>query len=79
MVGISSRRSGLGYGAVEREITPEKPGRIKFRGTYWKAKLAASASRRIGKGEKVKVLDMQGISLMVVPDDNEVSYDWLSN
>ncbi|MCX8176628.1 MAG: nodulation protein NfeD, partial [Candidatus Bathyarchaeota archaeon] len=54
-----------GYGDVVEEITPEKPGFIIYQGEYWKAK----SSRKIGKGERVKVIGKEGPMLIVEPKD----------
>ena len=61
------RTSHANYGVVDKAIAPNQPGRIKFQGSYWKAALADPNCPRIEAGKPVQVVDMQGITLLVVP------------
>lgn len=66
------RTNPLGYGVVDKSIAPNRPGRIRFRGTYWKAELAYPGCRKIAAGETAKVIGIQGIGLLVTPEDDEL-------
>ncbi|MBD3884531.1 NfeD family protein [Phormidium tenue FACHB-886] len=57
-------------GVVDKAIAPHRPGRIKFQGTYWKAELADPGYKRVEVGELVQVVGLQGIRLLVVPEEN---------
>ena len=48
-------------GIVTKEITSNNYGEVKVDGTIWTAK----ASKKIKKDEKVKVLDIEGVKLIV--------------
>ena len=48
---------------VTRTITPETPGRVEFRGSYWNAQ----ASEKIAEGESVEIIDKNNITLIVKP------------
>ena len=56
-------------GKVEQTICLNKPGRVKFRGSFWKAILTHPNCRIVKPGEVVKVLGRQGITLLVVPKE----------
>ena len=53
-------------GIVTKEITSNNYGEVKVDGTIWTAK----ASKKIKVDEKVKVLDIEGVKLIVERDDN---------
>lgn len=50
----------LNYGTVDQPMTANQPGRIKFRGSYWKAELAYPDCRSVERGETVQVIGVQG-------------------
>lgn len=57
------RVEDLGKNAVVSErITPEKPGRIRYRGTSWKG---ISYSETFEKGDKVSIVQEEGLTLVV--------------
>ncbi|MFO7849270.1 MAG: NfeD family protein [Spirochaetia bacterium] len=58
-----SRIDDLGKTAVVNErITPDKPGRVRYRGTSWKG---VSYSETFEKGDKVSIIQEDGLSLIV--------------
>jgi membrane protein implicated in regulation of membrane protease activity len=57
----------VAQGQVDRTITATQTGRIRFRGSFWKAELVSRKGRAIAPGEVVKVVGRQGIRLLVVP------------
>jgi membrane protein implicated in regulation of membrane protease activity len=57
------------HGQVEQAIAPEHAGRVRFQGSIWKAKFADSHYEPVMPGESVKVLGVQGITLVVVPEE----------
>lgn len=65
------RVSKSGFAVVDQPIALNRPGRVRFQGTYWKAELADSNCQQVGVGETVRVVGRQGIALLVVPE----SYD----
>ena len=48
-------------GVVTEDIDPVEGGRVKVRGECWKA----SSDEKICKGEEVKVIDIEGVTLKV--------------
>jgi membrane protein implicated in regulation of membrane protease activity len=58
----------VAQGYVEETITPTQVGRIRFRGSFWKAELADCTCRLVKPGELVQVVGRQGITLLVVPE-----------
>ncbi|AEC51014.1 nfeD protein [Pyrococcus sp. NA2] len=54
-------------GTVVEDLNPE--GMIKVRGELWKAR--SKYGRKIEKGEKVRVVDMDGLTLIVVKEGGE--------
>ncbi|MGF1497230.1 MAG: NfeD family protein [Elainellaceae cyanobacterium] len=53
-------------GQVERTITLVQPGRVRFQGTYWPARLQSSYGQVIANpGEWVRIVGRQGITLLV--------------
>nr|3WWV_A Chain A, Stomatin operon partner protein [Pyrococcus horikoshii OT3] len=54
-------------GTVVEELNPE--GMIKVRGELWKAR--SKFNGKIEKGEKVRVVDMDGLTLIVVRERKE--------
>ncbi|AOX02502.1 hypothetical protein BJP34_26395 [Moorena producens PAL-8-15-08-1] len=57
-----------GVGKVERTITPTKPGRVKFKATYWPARLCDHDSQvTLMPDDQVTVVGRHGITLLVVP------------
>lgn len=53
---------------VEKVITQEHPGRVKYQGAYWPAKLYQVDGRiAVLPGEAVSVVAIQGITLFVIP------------
>ncbi|MGB3509449.1 MAG: NfeD family protein [Microcoleaceae cyanobacterium] len=55
------------HGVVEEKITPNEPGRVKFRATYWPAVLFGDYSMTLDPGQEVAVIGHQGITLLVRP------------
>lgn len=54
---------------VLEEITPDKPGRVRFRGTSW---AAASLSENFSPGDTVEIIETTGLTLTVTaPFDRE--------
>ncbi len=51
-------------GRVVQELNPE--GMVKIRGELWKAE--SKTGERIGVGEKVRVVEVRGLTLIVVPE-----------
>lgn len=65
-----------GIGQVEKTITATQPGRIHFRATSWPARFCYPDSQPDGSlkvipGEDVIVVGRQGITLLVVPTNQE--------
>jgi membrane protein implicated in regulation of membrane protease activity len=55
-------------GIVDRLITCEQTGRVKYRGTYWFAQIYQPDHHIvISIGEPVNIIGIQGITLLVVP------------
>ncbi|NJO43927.1 MAG: hypothetical protein HC865_26040 [Cyanobacteria bacterium RU_5_0] len=55
-------------GVTDQTIAFGKPGRVRYRGTYWKARLYHPNQRTtIQPGDPVRILAMQGITLLVTP------------
>jgi membrane protein implicated in regulation of membrane protease activity len=67
------RTSKTGYGVVDKAIAPHHTGRIKYLGSYWKAALADPNCQRLEVGEAVRVVGVQGITQLVVPEGYESS------
>jgi membrane-bound ClpP family serine protease len=61
------------HGKVEQLIAPDHTGRVKYRGSFWKAELADPECKALNPGETVKVLGRHGIVLLVVPESYAVS------
>lgn len=60
--------SSSGTGVVEETITPEKPGRVRYRATYWPARLHNKDEQvTLHPKDPVYVLGRQGLTLLVVP------------
>ncbi len=60
---------GLGERAVVLEpITPEEPGRVRYRGTSWKA---VSFTESFEKGDEVAIVGEDGITLTVTAPFDE--------
>lgn len=58
-----SRIEDLGKSAVVSErISPEKPGRVRYQGTTWKA---VSYTETFEEGEKVSIIQEEGLTLVV--------------
>jgi len=56
-------REGLGEHALVLEpISPDSPGRVRYRGTSWKA---VSLTESFEEGEQVSIVDEEGITLTV--------------
>jgi membrane protein implicated in regulation of membrane protease activity len=55
------------YGTVEKRITPTQPGRVRFQGSTWKARFYAAACPMLVPGDAVKVVGLEGITLLVLP------------
>ncbi len=54
---------GIGENAVVLEaISPEQPGRVRYRGTSWKA---VSLTESFRAGDRVSIIDEDGITLTV--------------
>ena len=54
-------------GIVDETIAPDQPGRVKFKATYWPAKLFRGYDLTLEPGQKVLVIGRQGITLLVRP------------
>lgn len=55
-------------GIVDRLITHNQIGRVKYRGTYWSAQLYQPEYRTcILAGEPVTIIAIRGITLLVAP------------
>lgn len=55
-------------GTVEQVITRQKSGRVKAIGSYWPAQFYQTVSQKtIFPKESVKIVAIQGITLLVVP------------
>lgn len=53
-------------GIVEQTITETIPGRVKFLGTSWSSRFYQSSHQEtVDKGQTVKIIGMQGITLLV--------------
>ncbi|NEQ36551.1 MAG: hypothetical protein F6K40_09780 [Okeania sp. SIO3I5] len=52
-------------GVVEEKITADKPGRVKFKTTYWPAVLFRDYSMTLYPGQEIAVVGRQGITLLV--------------
>lgn len=71
--GARADRSMVGArGITQNRLAPS--GFIHVRGELWKAEVWG-ASRPIEIGEKVKVRDMKGLTLIVQPEDDQESDD----
>ncbi|NET38058.1 MAG: hypothetical protein F6K19_39685 [Cyanothece sp. SIO1E1] len=64
----------VGIGEVDTIIRTTEPGRVKFEGSYWPAKLYNSDTEiTIFPTWPVKVIGRQGITLLVIPEDENLS------
>ena len=54
-------------GIVDETITLDQPGRVKFKGTYWPAKLFRGYDITLEAGQEVLVIARQVITLLVRP------------
>ena len=55
-------------GIVEKAITRDRPGRVKFKNSYWPARLHQPDSpTEILPGQLVKVIGREGITLLILP------------
>ncbi len=63
------------YGVVEQPILPKQGGRVRFQGSIWKARLYYPDCDTIDSGDFVKVVALEGITLLVVPQDYRLP-DW---
>lgn len=52
-------------GEVSKKITPDNYGEVKVFGNYW----TACSKKKIDVGEKVKVIDIEGVKLIVEKED----------
>lgn len=50
---------------VLHEITLEKPGKVSWSGTDWHAELSPNAASSVKQGDRAKIIDMHGITLVV--------------
>lgn len=57
------------YGVAEQPITVKQGGRVRFQGSIWKARLYYPDCETIDSGDWVKVVALEGITLLVVPQD----------
>lgn len=56
------------FGIVDRAVIPGRLWRVKFQGTYWFARLYdPNQPINIRPGDAVKVMAMEGITLLVLP------------
>ena len=59
------------YGQVKETINQARPGRVKWKSSYWPAQFyQTEAHVSILPGEQVQVVGRQGITLLVVPEKN---------
>lgn len=65
----NSREAGLigleGQAIVEQTIQPDRPGRVKFKASWWSARCLETVT--IPAGEMVDIVGVQGITLLVEP------------
>lgn len=65
----NSKQAGLigleGQAIVEQTIQPDKPGRVKFKASWWSARCLENLT--IPAGEMVDIVGVQGITLLVEP------------
>lgn len=64
------------YGIVDDPISVSHPGRVRFKGSFWRAIPAFQACRKMIANEFVEVLGRQGLTLLVIPID-EICLDEL--
>jgi membrane protein implicated in regulation of membrane protease activity len=57
------------YGIVEKPITGAQPGRVRFQGITWKARFYDSTCPELVAGDAVKVVALEGITLLVLPKE----------
>lgn len=55
-----------GEAIVQEAICPCRPGRVKYRGTFWSARCAEKIT--LAPGRIVRVIDIDEITLLVEPD-----------
>jgi membrane protein implicated in regulation of membrane protease activity len=55
------------YGVVEKLITPTQSGRVRFQGSSWKARFYGQECPTLVPGDAVKVVGLEGITLLVLP------------
>ncbi len=64
----------IDMGKVEEMITPDRSGRVRFQGSFWRARLLNSTGKhdrlQILPGEWVKVVGRIGLTLLVQHDAN---------
>lgn len=61
-------------GEVEQTITTQKRGRVRFMATYWFARFyQPNGQRSVLPGTPVKVIGIEGITLLVVLMGDEVT------
>jgi len=54
---------------VEQRIAPNQPGRVKFLGSYWPAKLYKPDEQIILEpSQRVLAVGIEGITLLIVPE-----------
>lgn len=56
-----------GIGEVVKMITPNGRGRVKYRASFWPARLYPDAQLQAGPSEQVIVVGRDGITLLVTP------------
>ncbi|XWK88093.1 MAG: NfeD family protein [Phormidium sp.] len=62
-------------GTVEKRITSNQPGRVKFLGTYWPAKLHQTNKQvTLIPEQTVHIIGIQGITLLVIPVNDELEH-----
>jgi membrane protein implicated in regulation of membrane protease activity len=54
-------------GIVELAITPNQKGRVECQGSYWPARFYSDCQTMVQPEQPVKVVAMQGITLLVQP------------
>lgn len=74
-------------GKVDEVITPQNFGKVRFKGSFWRAKLLSPPDRldsrqSLSPGELVRVVGRVGLTLLVLQHDVNVSStllpSWLS-
>ena len=71
LIDDGSGASGKTAGVIEA-ISPEKPGRVRFEGTTWKAQ---SYTETFKPGDTVEILKQEGLTLIVTKSILDLTFD----